>query len=89
MEVRQELLRDPEVTFESSRLLIGIEGSSFPDNINLRRLEATKDDSARLREHTLSPIEAQTVSLSYERLWHRRFLGAHSPYLGMIGRSLP
>ena len=35
VEVRQEPLGDPEIAFQSSRLFVGIEGSSFSDHINL------------------------------------------------------
>ena len=35
VEVRQELLGDPEIAFQSSRLFVGIEGSSFSDYVNL------------------------------------------------------
>lgn len=64
MEVRQELLRDPEIAFQGSRLFVGIEGSSLPDNVDLRRLEATKDDSVRPREHAFSPIEVRAICFS-------------------------
>lgn len=64
MEVRQEPLRDPKVAFQSSGLFVGIEGSSFSDHVDLRRLEATEDYSARLSEHTFSPVEAQAMCFS-------------------------
>jgi hypothetical protein len=63
-EVRHESKRYPEIARETLRSFIRIEWSSLTYQVDLRRLEAAKDDSALVGQHTVGSVEAQPMGVS-------------------------
>ena len=60
--VHHELPGELEIGFQGTWSLIRIERSCVAKHLNVRRLEATKDDSTWPCKHALGPIETPAVS---------------------------
>lgn len=68
--VRQKSQRYPEVRYKALGFFMRIKRPRLTAEVDLRRLEAAKDDPALVSQHTPWSVEAQPVGVSQERL-HR------------------
>ena len=62
-EVRHKPERHPEVCSEARWSFIRIERSGFSYKVDLRRLEAAKDDSALVSQHAFGSVKTQPVGI--------------------------
>lgn len=58
VKVGEKSVCEPEICLQSTWLFIRIECSSFPNQVDLRGLEAAEDDTARPCQHTLRAVKA-------------------------------
>jgi len=62
-EVGDESMRNSEVGRKTLRPFVRIERSGLTRQVDLRRLEAAKDDSTLVGQHAVRPVETQLVSI--------------------------
>ena len=56
-------MRNSEVGRKTLRPFVRIKRSSLTRQVDLRRLEAAKDDSTLVGQHAVRPVETQLVSI--------------------------
>ena len=56
-------MRNSEVGRKTLRPFVRIERSGLTRQVDLRRLEADKDDSTLVGQHAVRPVETQPVSI--------------------------